>query len=175
MAAPSSVSDTGQSSIVPPWSDYAKNMQPSQRAIDMVKAFEGLRLTAYGDVTGVQTIGYGHTHNVRPGQQITASLAEEYLRQDLAGVERTIEQTVLVQLTQGMYDALTDWIFNLGSGNWQRSGALLHLNRAEYDTCIGIMCLYNQAGGRPIPGLIRRRMAERAVWLSPDTEKAAKP
>jgi len=158
-----------------PWSSYPATMTCSPVGRKLIKDFEGLRLEAYGDVTGIMTIGYGHTHNVRPGMKISADLAEAYLTEDIQDVCTEIGQTVSVQLSQNQYDALCSWIFNLGKGAWYSSGALRHLNLREYDTASTIMCLYNHAGGRVVAGLTRRRQAERALWFTPDTEKATKP
>lgn len=169
------MSDTAQSAIPEPWSDYPQTMRASERAYNMLREFEGLRLVAYGDIGGVQTIGYGHTRNVQPGKTISRDVAEQYLREDVADVEHNIGVTVSVQLRQTQYDALVSWMFNLGFGAWQKSGALHHLNLGDYDLCIGIMCLYTRAAGRIIPGLQRRREAERALWYVPDTERAPKP
>jgi lysozyme len=141
----------------------------------MIREFEGLRLVAYGDIGGVMTIGYGHTRNVRPGETITRATAEQYLHEDIQTCEHDIGMTVCVQMTQNQYDALVSWIFNLGLGAWQKSGALRHLNMGEYDTCIAIMQLYIRAADRIIPGLQRRREAEALLWREPDAETAQKP
>lgn len=175
MVDQSSVSGTAQSAIPAPWAEFPQNMRASSQAYTMLRQFEGLRLKAYGDIGGTQTIGYGHTRNVRPGQVITQPTAEQYLREDVADVEHNIGISVSVQLTQNQYDALVSWMFNLGFGAWQKSGALHHLNAGDYDTCISIMCLYNQAGGRVVEGLRRRRTAEYDLWHKQDTEKAQKP
>lgn len=124
---------------------------------DKMKEFEGCRLQAYLDAAGVLTIGYGHTKDVRPGDQITQLIADLYLRRDIAQAEQQVRQLGLT-LTQGQQDALTSFVLNLGIGRLKRS-TLLKLIRAgapEED----IKRQFRQwvyAGGRKLPGLVKRR------------------
>src|SRR3546814_12847795 len=91
-------------------------MQTSQRGIDLIKRFEGLRLTAYPDpATGGDpwTIGFGHTKGVKPGMVITAEKAESFLREDLREFEEAVERLVTVHLCQHQFDALIAFTFNV--------------------------------------------------------------
>lgn len=80
-------------------------MKASEQLIEAIKQFEGIRSTAYRDAAGVWTIGYGHTANVKSGQRVSISEAEELLRQDLQPVEQYVNALGVCQ-TQGQFDPL---------------------------------------------------------------------
>lgn len=91
-------------------------MRISEEGKQLIRDFEGLRLSAYRDAVGVLTIGYGHTRGVRPGQTITRAEAEKLLSADLEPIERQLtadlgEDGVL----QCQFDALCSFCFNLAS------------------------------------------------------------
>jgi len=141
-------------------------MLPSQNAINLVKESEGLRLSAYRDVGGVPTIGYGHTAGVQMGQVITQDQANQFLADDLdiAGVH--VEQLVKVALTQGQFDALVDFVFNLGFARLRDSTLLRVLNRGDYQAAAQQFKFWVMASGQVMPGLVKRRAAESALFLS---------
>lgn len=140
-------------------------MKASRILIDKVKEFEGLRLRAYRDSGGKPTIGYGHTLGVKMGQRITKEEAEEMLRQDL-WVAGRFPNTIKEIDTQGKYDAVVSFIFNLGVGNFKRSTLyrrILHhapdrLIQAEFRRWV-------HAGGKVLPGLVKRREWEARRWV----------
>ena len=137
----------------------------SSTGLALTRSFEGLRLEAYQDSGGVWTIGYGHTGpEVRAGQRITEAEAVALLREDLASAERCVRAAVKVPLSQCEFDALVDFCFNAGRGNLL-SSTLLHLvNRGEFESAVGQFGLWVHAGGRVVPGLVRRRAAEAALF-----------
>ena len=91
-------------------------MTISQTGLNLIKRFEGLRLTAYKDATGTLTIGYGHTgKDVREGQTITEEQAESLLRQDLKSSEYCVEQAAQAHINQNQFDALVSFTFNVGT------------------------------------------------------------
>jgi lysozyme len=139
-------------------------MQPSQNAIDLVKASEGLRLQTYRDSVGVPTIGYGHTRGVRPGMSITTAQAEQFLVDDLDEAADAVRKLVTVPLTQGQFDALCDFVFNLGAGRLAGSTLLRMLNLGDYGAAGAQLRFWIMAGGVALPGLIKRRAAELALW-----------
>ncbi len=102
----------------------------SQTGINLIKSFEGCRLTSYRDVAGIWTIGYGHTGNIAPGMCISQEQAEAFLKSDLARFEECVNRGVTVPLTQDMFDALVSFTYNVGTGALQRSTLLCKLNRA---------------------------------------------
>lgn len=139
-------------------------MQPSQAAIDLIKAAEGLRLTAYRDSVGVLTIGYGSTGGIKPGQTITPDQAEAMLVDDLDEAAEAVRQLVTVPLTQGQFDALCSFVFNLGAGRLRDSTLLRLLNQGKYGEAAAQFRFWVMAGGKPLPGLVKRRAAERALF-----------
>lgn len=139
-------------------------MQPSQACIDLVKASEGCRLTAYRDSAGVLTIGYGHTRGVNADQVITQGDAELLLESDLDDAAQSIRELVTVPLTQGQFDALCDFVFNLGAGRLRDSTLLQLLNQGRYGEAAAQFRFWVMAGGHALPGLIKRRAAERALF-----------
>lgn len=142
-------------------------MKTSQRGIDLIKSFEGMRLTAYPDPgTGGDpwTIGYGHTKGVKPGMKITENWAEELLRDDLAEFEAAVNGLVKVRLCQHQFDALVSLVFNIGPGAFSDSTLLRLLNAGLYDDAALQFVRWNKGGGKVLSGLTRRRMAERKLF-----------
>ena len=141
-----------------------KMMQISKAGLDLIKQFEGLYLKAYRCPAGVPTIGYGHTAGVAMGQTITQQQADDYLRRDVRQFERAVARLVTVPLTQGQFDALVSFAFNLGEGALAQSTLLRLLNAGDYAGAAAQFDRWNKAGGRVLPGLVRRRAAERALF-----------
>lgn len=139
-------------------------MQPSQSAVDLIKASEGLRLTAYRDSAGILTIGYGSTGGIKPGQKITPEQAEAMLVDDLDEAADAVRKLVTVPLTQGQFDALCSFVFNLGAGRLRDSTLLRLLNQGKYGEAAAQFRFWVMAGGKPLPGLVKRRAAERALF-----------
>jgi lysozyme len=139
-------------------------MQPSQNAIELIKASEGLRLTAYRDSAGILTIGYGSTGGIKPGQKITPEQAEAMLVDDLDEAADAVRKLVTVPLTQGQFDALCSFVFNLGAGRLRDSTLLRLLNQGKYGEAAAQFRFWVMAGGKPLPGLVKRRAAERALF-----------
>lgn len=139
-------------------------MKTGAEGIRLIKHFEGLRLKAYQCSAGVWTVGYGHTSQVLPGQTITEAEADRFLQQDLAVCEQTVNQRVRVPLTQQQFDALVSFVFNLGSGSFSRSALLQKLNSQDYTGAGNEFLRWTYAGGKVVPGLVRRREAEKALF-----------
>jgi len=137
----------------------------SSTGLALTRSFEGLRLEAYQDSGGIWTVGYGHTGpEVHAGLRISEEQAVALLRDDLASAVRCVRRAVKVPLNQWQFDALVDFCFNAGPGNLL-SSTLLHLvNRGEFEGATGQFGLWVHAGGRVIPGLVRRRAAEAALF-----------
>lgn len=139
-------------------------MRASDRLIEKIKEFEGLRLRAYRDAVGKPTIGYGHTLGVRMGQRVTERQAEEMLRQDL-WVAGRLPNTIKEIDTQGKYDALVSFIFNLGVGSFKRSTLYRRILRHAPDKMIQAELMrWTRSGGKVLPGLVRRREWEAKRW-----------
>lgn len=141
-------------------------MKVSNNGINLIKRFEGLELKAYKDSVGILTIGYGHTHAVKAGDAITGEQADAFLREDLQVAELTINTNVKVKLTQGQFDALASFVFNLGSGNFVKSTLIRKLNAGDYTGAADEFGKWVNAGDKKLPGLVKRRAAEREVFLT---------
>lgn len=135
-------------------------MRVSDICFEKIQEFEGLRLTAYKCPAGVWTIGYGHTKGVKMGQTITKAQAETLLRGDLLPCEEYVRGLNL-ELTQGQFDALVDFCFNLGTAALQRSTLLQKIRtKADEQTIRGEFAKWVNAGGVRLQGLVKRRVWE---------------
>lgn len=135
-------------------------MMVTDLLIHKLMEMEGLRLDAYVDAAGVWTIGYGHTKNVRQGDKISEYWAKELLMQDVAEVEREVK-ALGVAKTQGQFDALVSFAFNLGIGNLKRSTLLKCIREGRSMREIKRQFMrWVVAGGKRLKGLERRRAWE---------------
>ncbi|TXT70973.1 lysozyme [Enterobacter hormaechei] len=146
-------------------------MQTSDKGIDLIKQFEGCKLLAYQDSVGVWTIGYGWTQPVdgkpiRAGMTIKQETAERLLKTGLVSYESDVSRLVKVGLTQGQFDALVSFTYNLGARSLSTSTLLRKLNAGDYAGASDEFLRWNKAGGKVLNGLTRRREAERALFLS---------
>jgi len=140
-------------------------MTISEEGIELIKAFEGCKLFAYRDSVGVATIGYGHTKGVKMGQAITQQQAEQYLRADLQPCEKILNACG-INFRQEQFDALCSWVFNLGVSNFRNSTMLKYIMAGKEDTDITDQLVkWHNAGGVPMNGLKRRRIAEANLFL----------
>ncbi|VVT52211.1 Phage-related lysozyme (muraminidase) [Kosakonia radicincitans] len=146
-------------------------MQISNKGITLIKQFEGLRLDAYQDSVGVWTIGYGWTQPVdgKPitkGMVIKSETAERLLKTGLVSYESDVSKLVKVKLTQGQFDALVSFAYNLGTRALSTSTLLKKLNAGDYDGAADEFPRWNKAAGKELAGLTRRREAEFALFMS---------
>lgn len=142
-------------------------MKTSQNGLNLIEQSEGVRLTAYRDSVGILTIGYGHTGNVAVGETCSLQQANEWLQQDVAGAEFVINKVVTAPLNQNQFDALVDFVFNLGAGNFQSSTLLRLLNSGDYQGASNEFPKWNHAGGVVLAGLTTRRLAEQKLFDTP--------
>ncbi len=147
--------------------------QINEAGLHLIEEFEGLarqlpdgRIAAYRDAVGVPTIGYGHTHGVYMGEVVTREQAQEFLKEDLRQAEAAVTQLVKVPLNDNQFAALVSFVFNLGAGALSHSTLLRELNAKNYQGAANQFLLWTHAGGRVLPGLVRRRRAERQLFLS---------
>ena len=145
--------------------------QITRAGIDLIKLFEGFSPTVYLCSGNVKTIGYGHA--IRKGEPwdnptatITEERATELLGQDIGEAERAVLRLIRVPLTDGQFDSLVSWTFNLGAGSLQRSTLRSCLNREEYFEASNEFPKWCFAGGRKVKGLYLRRLREREPFLS---------
>ena len=159
-------------------------MKTSPEAIKMIKHHEGVRVKPYRCPAGLHTIGVGH---VLYPEQAKLPMAERlkmpiqiehfrifsmeevdaFLAQDLARFERGVARYCPPALaSQGIFDALVSFSFNVGLGNLQRSGLRMKTNRGEFIDAADEFLKWTKAAGRVLPGLVKRRNDERALYLS---------
>lgn len=148
-------------------------MKISSNGIAIIKEFEGCKLSAYHDVAGIATIGYGCTTGVCVPMTITLDQAVQMLVDALETPEAVIEQVVKVTLNQNQYDALVVFTYNVGSGNLSSSTLLRLLNQGNYTGAAAQFPRWNRAKGVVVDGLTRRRLAEQALFNTPVDATAA--
>lgn len=137
----------------------------------LIKRHEGKRLTAYLDPVGVWTIGYGHTGpDAASGTTITPKRADHLLTLDVREAESAIHRLVRVPLSQGQFDALVSFVFNVGAAAFSSSTLLRELNAGRYAAVPGQLrrWVYGTVNGKKVilPGLVRRRSDEAVLWAS---------
>ena len=138
----------------------------SQAGINLIKKYEGFRADSYKCPAGKDTIGYGHL--IRDGEnytKITEQEGEELLRTDVDFAEKAVKRYVKVNLNQNQYDALVNFVYNLGEGNFSRSTLLKKLNASDYDGAGDEILRWNKANGKVLNGLVKRRTEERELFL----------
>lgn len=140
-------------------------MIPSSRCVDLVKSFEGFFDHAYQCPAGVWTIGYGTTKGVKPGDRCTHEQAEQWLADELADKAERVDELVKVAVTQNQFDALCSFSYNVGSYALEKSTLLRKLNAGDIHGAADEFPRWNKGGGKVLPGLVRRRDAERALFL----------
>lgn len=153
-------------------------MAISAAGLELVKFFEGLRLTAYVDPVGVLTIGWGHTGaDVDPGQTITKKQAEDLLIADLVHHEEYVDQIVEVPLNDNQRSALVSFAFNVGNGALASSTLLRKLNDGDYSGAADefLRWVKGTVNGQKVTlaGLVKRRKAERQLFLDEVVDLAA--
>ena len=138
----------------------------SEAGVRLVQEFEGCRLDAYRCPAGIPTIGYGATGpDIRMGMVWTQEQADERLAEDLARFAAGVERLVQVDLTDNQFAALVSFAYNVGLGALRDSTLLRKLNAGDYLGAADQLPRWARAGGRIMPGLSRRRLAERALFL----------
>ncbi|BDQ03495.1 lysozyme [Ignavibacterium sp.] len=142
----------------------------SKKGLDLIKKYEGLKLEAYKDPAGILTIGYGHTKTVKPGMVINKDMADLLLKTDIMDAESAVRALVDIELTQNQFDALVSFVFNVGRRNFQRSTLLKLLNAGKLLEAGEEFMKWTKArqpgGLKDLPGLIKRRACEKALFLS---------
>lgn len=142
-------------------------MQTSERGLELIKNAESFRALPYLCPANVWTQGYGHIDGVTPhSPPVTVAQAEAWLAADVKRYERSVMALIKVPLTQNQFDALVSFTFNLGGGALQRSTLRSKLNRGDYAGASNEFLKWVRGGGRILNGLVKRRRAERELFLS---------
>jgi len=148
----------------------ANNLTYGGNGLALTEQFEGCRLDAYQDQVGVWTIGYGHTgSDVYSGLTITQDQAQDLLAQDVSSAAACVNNVVTIELSQDEFDALVDFVFNLGAGAFRGSTLLRDLNSGDTAAAAAQFDQWDHAGGAVVAGLLRRRQAEAALFSTADS------
>lgn len=139
-------------------------MQVGNAGLAMIRRFEGLALAPYRCPAGLLTIGYGHVLRGPAPPHITPAQAEAWLRKDAAIAAEAVRRLLPVILRPHQFDALVSFTFNLGSGALQRSTLRRRILQAEHAAVPNELMRWVHANGRKLPGLVRRRAAEAALY-----------
>lgn len=143
----------------------------NKASIDLIKSFEGLKLTAYLCPANVPTIGYGTTKGLTRAdvgkKTITEAEATRLLLEDVARFEKAVDKLVKVKLTENQRGALVIFTYNLGEGNFASSTLLKRVNAGDFNAAQAEFARWDRAGGRVLAGLTRRRAAEAKLFATP--------
>lgn len=155
-----------------PWMPPA-NGQINATGLRVIKHFEGLRTTAYRDPVGIWTIGYGHTSMagpppVVPGMVITPAEAEAILQQDLDIFENGVTNALTTATNSDQFSAMVSFAYNVGLTAFRNSTLLRKHNARDFAGAADEFLRWVYAEGQVLPGLVRRRQAERALYLGQD-------
>lgn len=139
-------------------------MKINKAGLDLIKKYEGCRLTAYKCPAGVLTIGYGHTDGVKAGDTITQAQADLYLQTDVENYEHLVNEynrNYKYKFNRNQFSALVSFTFNCGAGNL---AMLLQNGKRDKKTISEKMLLYCKANGKTLKGLQDRRKAEQDLY-----------
>lgn len=140
-------------------------MRASQTAIALIKKYEGFQSVPYRCPAGYWTVGYGHVLALHDAHlPVTREEAEQLLQQDVRRAERSVNALVTVPLAQPQFDALVSFVFNFGSGAFERSTLRREVNRQAHEHVPDQFMRWVYAGGRKMVGLQRRRAEESMLY-----------
>ena len=147
-------------------------MKINEAGLDIIKYYEGWSSRPYKCPAGIATIGYGSTWDINGDKvnmnhkKIDKGHGELLLLRELKHVDHAIRKLVTAELTENMYSSLASIIYNIGSGNFQRSTLRMKLNRGWYEDAANEFPKWRRAGGRILKGLVKRRAKERELFLA---------
>jgi lysozyme len=155
-------------------------MKLTREGIALIKRFEGFRANAYRDAVGVWTIGYGHTAmagppDVRPGMTIDRAEGSAILARDLEMFAAGVRKDLTRLIGDRQFSALVSFAYNVGLGNFRKSSVLAAVNAGQFEAVPRRLQLWVKAGGRTLPGLVKRRAAEAALFAGEDRSMPAGP
>ena len=154
-------------------------IKTGETGLNLIKGYEGLRMSAHYAPSEQWTVGYGHTSTARHGMSLTEGEAERLLRDDVSPIEALIADTVRAPLNQNEHDALVSLVFNIGEDNWRRSSVLRKLNEGDKLAAAQAFEMWTKArvDGElvSLDGLVRRRAAEKSLFLMPSDASLVVP
>lgn len=148
-------------------------MKTNPRGIDLIKSFESLRLKPYLCPSNIPTIGWGAT-TYSNGMKvqltdapITVQHAEDLLRHHLAKFEEAVSSAITSQINENQFSALVSFAYNVGQGAFKTSTLVKLINKGDKQGAADQFLRWTKAGGKELPGLVKRRKAERDLFLLP--------
>ncbi len=148
------------------WRELVKILRKAgEAAFDLIKCFEGFRPKAYWCPGKILTIGYGTTIGVKAGDVVTHEEALQLLKRDISYFEDVVNSCVTVPLTQSQFDALISFVYNVGATAFKNSTLLRKLNDSDYAGAANEFTRWSFVKKVFLPGLKRRRDAEKALFL----------
>lgn len=156
-------------------------MKTNRAGIELIKRWEGCRLTAYQDSVGVWTIGYGLTTAaglgpVQKGMTITQQQADDYLVRALVKYEAAVTKALTRAPNGNQFSAMVSLCYNIGPGAFAKSSIAKKFNAGDLAGAADAFRLWNKAGGKVLQGLVNRREDERKLFLTPGaTTEVPKP
>ena len=150
-------------------------MSVNKATLDLIKRFEGCRLTAYQCSADVWTIGYGTTAAVglgiepAKGMTIAQDRAEDLLRQGVEKFAATVDAMITAKVNANEFGACVSLAYNIGPNAFAKSTVLRELNAGHKDKAAAAFRMWNKVGGEVIQGLVNRREAEIKLFLTPPT------
>jgi lysozyme len=144
-------------------------MRVNAQGLALIKMYEGLRLKAYRDAVGIWTIGYGHTSmagspEVTPGLVIDRQTADSIMAVDVSHFASRIQTFITRDLNDNQFSSLVSFAYNVGVGAFAKSSVLKSANAGDAEAVARRLNLWNKAGGRVLPGLVKRRAAEGLLY-----------
>ena len=148
-------------------------MKISNKGLELIKTFEGLSLKPYLDAVNIPTIGFGNTfyENMKKVTLQDETITEE--RADslfnflvTTNFVNVVNRLVIVDINQNQFDALVSFVYNLGSGNFEKSTLLKKVNQEDFIGASLEFEKWNRASGKVLNGLTKRRLAEKELFLS---------
>lgn len=141
-------------------------MQYTDTNLTLTENFESCKLEAYQDIKGIWTIAYGHTLLVFPGMTCTQEQANQWLAEDVHSAEACVNTNVTFEINQQEFNALVDFVFNVGNGAFKQTTMLRLLNQGDIEGAANEFERWQFADGKPVAGLLRRRIAEKQEFES---------
>jgi lysozyme len=142
------------------------DMSINQSGLALLMSYEDFRPKPYDDGTGTVTIGYGHTRSPVMPASVTEEEAAELLKDDLRHFEEIVRKEVRTPLNHNQFSALVSLVYNIGEGAFRNSTLLQKLNNGNYQAASNEFEKWVKGGGRELKGLVRRRAAERQLFMT---------
>jgi len=155
-------------------------MNMTQEGLALIKRFEGFRAKAYRCPAGVWTIGYGHTSQsgapeIKAGMRLSRQKASPILAKDIERFAGGVRRAATVTLNEQQFSALVSFAYNVGLAAFRSSSVLKAVNQSDFAAVPRRLSLWVKADGRVLPGLVKRRAAEAALFAGDEAVTTRAP